>query len=78
MRANNNYKINKVIIYPNPSNEIIEVKNLDSYETIYIFNMNGTRIKTFKKNQIININQFTKGMYILKTDTGYVGKFKKK
>lgn len=75
--GNSYYKTKKVLIHPNPTNGTINLKNLSNYKYVSIFDLNGSLLKTFTKNQELDIKEFSKGMYILKTDNGFVGKFLK-
>lgn len=68
----------KVLIHPNPTDGIITIENLPSYKKVYIFDINGSKLKTFTKNETIDIEEFSKGIYILKTDNGFVRKIIRK
>ena len=55
----------KVTIYPNPSNGIVNVnaKNIDGYE---VFDMLGNKIKSISKESIIDLKDYSEGIYFVK------------
>ena len=65
----------KVGVYPNPTNGILNLNNLSIYKKISIFNLNGKKLKTFTNKQILDVKDLSDGVYILKTDNGFVTKF---
>lgn len=69
------YSTKKAIqLIPNPTVDKLRIKNLTNYNKINIYNSNGKKLKTFFKGDIINIKDLNKGVYFLKTDTGYYSK----
>jgi hypothetical protein len=80
MANNIKEKINLFKIYPNPSNDIInididnlELNNLNStLSTATVYNMFGKlveRIKITNNKAVIDVKGYTKGIYILKINT---------
>jgi hypothetical protein len=62
-------------IYPNPvKNNLILAsgKNLQNIKKIEIFNISGAKVQTienpFAKENVIRLNNLSKGVYILKTN----------
>ena len=68
---------NKIKLYPNPSNEFIQVSNLKEKESYRIYNTIGTEIKsrTIFNQEKIDTRNFTNGLYFLKFDNGNTIKF---
>ena len=67
-------------IYPNPSNDFVQVIGLTKKENYKIYNIFGAEIKygIISNNEQINIENFTSGLYFLKFDNGNTIKFSKK
>ena len=60
-----------VSVFPNPTNDILNIK-AENIENIRIFNLFGQEIMNVNvdnDNYIINMSQFTKGVYMLKVET---------
>jgi len=67
-------------IYPNPSNEMIKVPGLPN-EVLQIYDQSGRHIMNQKMNgrqEIIDVSNFQKGVYIIRSDRGASYKFIKK
>ena len=63
--SNENFEIEKNIIYPNPARELIYISNISNVE-YEIFDMLGESIlKSISNGNQINVNSITKGIYIL-------------
>ncbi len=60
-----NYKQQKAIIFPNPTNGILNIGNRD-LNSIYIYNMAGQKIKEFIPKPQIDLSDIPKGIYFLK------------
>lgn len=62
-------KINKILVYPNPTKNVLNIKGLDEGSKITIYNIDG---KLFydgiatKKETTIQLNHVPQGMYIIK------------
>lgn len=71
---------NKISVYPNPSNDYIQVLGFKEKEKYEIYNFLGKRILNgySQENQKIDIRNLTNGMYILKTENGKTLKVIKK
>ncbi|WP_417291073.1 T9SS type A sorting domain-containing protein [Corallibacter sp.] len=67
----------KVTIYPNPSNDYIQITGLTGNEKYTLYNILGTEIKKgfISNNEQIDIRDFTNGLYFLKFDNGNTMKF---
>jgi hypothetical protein len=65
--------INNVDTYPNPANDFIKIKSINSIKEITIYNVSGQKIKTFKVNNsntnIINVSNIGNGFYYLQIIT---------
>jgi hypothetical protein len=60
------------IVYPNPVNDIINIKNLNSsvnIKNISLIDLSGRVLKTEKNSKKFNVNKFSKGMYFLQIET---------
>lgn len=59
-----------ISVYPNPTNDIINVKllNSDSIEKVRIYSVTG-KLLCEGKESIINLSNFSKGLYLLKVET---------
>lgn len=66
-------------IYPNPSNDFVQVMGLTKRENYKIYNILGAEIKygIISNNEQINIKNFTSGLYFLRFDNGNTIKFLK-
>ncbi|WP_282122257.1 T9SS type A sorting domain-containing protein [Algibacter mikhailovii] len=63
-------KDNSIVIYPNPSTGIINLKGPVNFQEILIYSITGKLIKVSKANASIDISNLTNGIYFLKTNTG--------
>ncbi len=63
-------------IYPNPSHSIINIKGADSQLNSKIYSIDGKYVMKSHGNQI-RISQLRNGIYILKTEDGFVAEFVK-
>lgn len=68
---------NNIILFPNPSNELLQISGLKQNENFKIYNILGAEIKNgiISNNEIIDIKNFTNGLYFLKFDNGNTVKF---
>jgi hypothetical protein len=67
----NNYENNKISIYPNPANEILNISlanQINSKQQVLIFNAIGQLYKKLelKQSQAINISDLPNGLYFIK------------
>jgi len=62
------FNIDTILIYPNPSNSIITVKGLSDFRAITIYDLLGKEILE-SNTATINISNFKAGMYLLKIET---------
>lgn len=67
----------KIKVYPNPSSNFVKVEGLTSETGFKIFNTSGTLVKSgkTKNSENIDIQNFPKGIYLLKLDSGKTLKF---
>ncbi len=73
-----NFEKEKIVVYPNPATDILNIKDFKENETVTIINIYGQIIKTFVlKNDKIEINDLKSGIYFLKINNSYL-KFIKK
>ncbi|SFH76633.1 T9SS type A sorting domain-containing protein [Halpernia frigidisoli] len=70
----------KIKLYPNPSNDYIQITGLNKSEQYKIINSIGAEIKgaTMSDNGTIKIRNLSNGVYFLKFDNGETQKFIKK
>ncbi|WP_115812916.1 NHL domain-containing protein, partial [Winogradskyella pacifica] len=66
-----------VIIYPNPSNDFIQLSGLSKKEKYKIYNILGSEIASgsISNKDRVNVKNFTNGLYLLKFDNGNTIKF---
>jgi hypothetical protein len=61
------------VIYPNPVKDVLSIKSEHMIIKISIFNTNGSLLKQVdylgESNVNLDVNQYPKGMYILKLET---------
>lgn len=71
----NTNKVN-IHIYPNPANEIIYIKGIETIRKITIINSQGKIVKTIEwpTQHLLNIKDLPQGNYFLKADNS-IGKF---
>jgi len=69
--------INRIMLYPNPSKEFIQLSGLTKSENYKIYNIIGSGIADGKvtNNEKIEIKNLTDGIYFLKFDDGNTLKF---
>lgn len=68
---NENVLINNALIYPNPTNDLINIEIPENFihQKIYLFDLFGKMVKsetTTTKKCVINVNDLPQGMYILR------------
>ena len=65
-----NYQSNTLLVYPNPTNNIINIEGLTKNEnnTIQIFDVQGKLVitKTITEKGTINLSELNKGVYVIK------------
>lgn len=68
---------NKLKIYPNPSRSFIQVSGLIDTEHYKVYNILGNKIieGTISNNQILNIQNLTRGLYFISFDGKSIMKF---
>ncbi len=62
---NNEFETQKVLLYPNPTKGILNIENID-LEKIVIYEVYGKELMEFKPTSQINLNNLSKGIYIIK------------
>jgi hypothetical protein len=69
----------KIIIFPNPSKDFIQITGLDNTENYRIYNTIGAEMKNgiISNNKEIEIKNFPNGLYIMKFENGNTIKFVK-
>lgn len=55
----------KALIYPNPSNGIINIEN-KNLNKIFIYDISGKKIKELKASSQIDLSDISKGIYLIK------------
>ena len=74
VRINNNFPVGKLPLFPNPANEFITIISNKQQEA-FITNTSGQRIKKINLingNQTVNIAAWNPGVYIIKTEEGFM------
>ncbi len=69
----------KTIIYPNPTNDYIQLKNSENIQNIELYDLNGKLAKKVKvQNNKFDIRNLKSGIYLLKSNEIFIGKIVKK
>jgi len=63
------FSLEKITIYPNPTSDIITIKTSDKVEKIQVYNLLGTKLLEFKNQSSINLKRLSVGTYLLKIET---------
>lgn len=60
-----------VSVFPNPTHDFIEIKNIESVKTLELFDQNGRLLREFSNtsNNRLDLRDFPKGVYHLKIGT---------
>jgi Secretion system C-terminal sorting domain len=62
------YSKSDILIYPNPTTDIIQIYNSDVLKSIQVFNVNGQLILNLNsKESRFDVSAFAKGLYFIKT-----------
>ena len=68
--SNNEFSINKgIVIYPNPTNNWINIKSNSKIESIEIWNIQGRKVLDFENTNLIDVSNLQSGMYITRIQT---------
>jgi len=67
----------KIALFPNPSNNFIQLSGLTKTESYRIYNISGAEIKsgTISNQEKIDISKFSVGLHFLKFENGNTFKF---
>ena len=60
------FEDNNIGISPNPTSDVINIRNTSAIESYQIFNMLGKQILGGKFTNTINLKKYSKGVYLLK------------
>ena len=64
--VNNLADDSKVIIYPNPSSDIINIQTNTLINKVEIYNYLGKKLNSYSNKDLINLNQLESGIYVVK------------
>jgi hypothetical protein len=68
-----NFKQNKILIYPNPTSSVLNFINFQFNEKITIINLNGQIVKTvIVKGNKIDVSDLNSGTYFIKINKSYL------
>lgn len=67
----------KLDVYPNPANGVINISITNDINSVTIHNLLGQTMKTFTRNETMDISDLSKGMYLVVTDSGLTQKILK-
>jgi len=75
--SNNNFNLNSLRIYPNPSSDFITIEGLSEMENYSIYNALGLVVngKIISRDDKIDVRNLSKGVYYLKFVDGSALKF---
>ncbi|SDS11382.1 Por secretion system C-terminal sorting domain-containing protein [Formosa sp. Hel1_31_208] len=72
------FDLNNIIVYPNPTQNSISIKGLQSEALVAVFSMEGRAIKTLKANPNTNLDlNLSSGLYLLQITSGNKATIKK-
>ena len=69
--SNNSDENAKISYWPNPTHGVVKASRVGNY---FLSNMNGTIVKSFKNTDVIDLNEFAKGLYVIKDEMGVSSK----
>ena len=69
----NNNEMKKIIIFPNPTNDIVNIEG--EFDFIEIYTIEGKLIKTLTENKI-DLTSYNSGIYLFKIKGDYNKTFK--
>ncbi len=58
-----------LVVYPNPASNSLYIKNVEEVNSVSIFSLDGKGLNTSYNNNIVNISNLEKGVYILSVST---------
>ena len=64
----------KLDVYPNPTNGVVHISDVDGIDSVTISNINGQVLKTFSGQNSIDISDLVPGVYVLQADNGLIRK----
>ena len=62
----------EIFIYPNPSNDYIDINNDEEIWKLEIINMNGEKIDVKRSGSRIDVSFLSKGIYILNFNNNFI------
>ena len=65
----------KLIVYPNPSNGVINMLNLNDAKSIEVFDLGGRLLFKSNFSRKIDLSFLSRGIYLIKTDLNQTAKF---
>lgn len=69
---------NSIKVYPNPTNDSINIKTQTTIDKVEVYNILGARILTLTKNtDAVDVSSFESGIYVLKLTSGISHTFRK-
>ncbi|WP_317671026.1 T9SS type A sorting domain-containing protein [Lutibacter sp. TH_r2] len=72
----NNYEAKKIGVYPNPTADFISISTANNnIKSVYIYDVMGKQVKKFNNPTNMDVSNLSKGIYLIKTDTGKLSKF---
>ena len=64
--SNNDFEISDVVNYPNPANDVVQIKNIQGNKTIKISDINGRIVsQTNTDSNLFSVAFLTKGFYFV-------------
>ena len=54
-------------IYPNPTDETLDIKGLEETDIIYIYSMSGQLLDMHKSITPLNLSKYSSGLYLIKS-----------
>ncbi len=66
--------VNTLVIYPNPTSGVLNIKKIGDPKEIEVFDLTGARVYKAKFSEQIDLNFLSNGVYFVKTDLNQVVK----
>jgi hypothetical protein len=68
--ALNSLTTQEISVYPNPAQSVLTVKGVQNIAEINVISLTGANVMTVQNSDIINVENLTEGLYLIKVQTG--------
>lgn len=74
----NEFGSHRVVLYPNPTSDKLQLSNHEDYKALSIFNLVGQQVRQVTSNYIIDVSDLIPGVYFIRSNTGATASFIKR